>query len=394
MALNEQVAALQAQIEQLRRERDYYQRHADELAGEGVKRDYTISMLRHALKQKRQGFALLSELQGGIGSQQTLEEIFDSSVHGINATLGMDRALVLVPDTEQQVFRPAAWMGFDANDELLHFSNLHIDTAWLNSGEALLVNRATTPTAWVQQLQSTLGLPYLVMTPIRGAVDCIGLLVAGRTREQKPFAPPLDEGDVDTLQSIAALIAAFVHNREMMLLKADNAMLRHQAMVDKLTGIPNRRHFEEVMQQEWARALRRGAALSLFLLDVDHFKACNDQFGHDVGDAILRQVAQHLTRGLRPGDIGARYGGEEFVVLLPDTGEEGAVAVAERIRHRIQLSPMQHYVDDACSHLTVSIGVATVIPDEASVPSQLITAADQALYRAKREGRNRVTFAV
>jgi two-component system cell cycle response regulator len=167
-------------------------------------------------------------------------------------------------------------------------------------------------------------------------------------------------------------------------------MLRYLATIDALTDIPNRWRFEGMLQQEWVLAHRNKTPLSLLLLDVDHFKRCNDTYGHDAGDAVLKQVAQRIMEETRPHDLSARYGGEEFVVLLPDTTISDAVKVAERIRRRIEATPMGHHVDNTQSRMTSSIGVASLYPSQEQEPSQLISLADKALYKAKRNGRNRV----
>jgi diguanylate cyclase (GGDEF)-like protein len=145
------------------------------------------------------------------------------------------------------------------------------------------------------------------------------------------------------------------------------------------------------MDQEWNRALRDGSKLSLVLLDIDHFKAYNDCYGHPVGDDCLIQVAAEISGQVsRPGDQVARNGGEEFAVLLPGSDLEGARTVAESIRSGIQALQIEHRGSETESVVTVSLGLATLVPSEESSPRGLMLAADQALYRAKAEGRNRV----
>lgn len=379
------------EITLLRKERDYYKRYMDELAGEAIKRDYTISTLRHALHQKRQGFALLSELQQYIGSKQKLQEIFDHTVQHINATLGMDKTILLTPGNLPNHYKPNVWMGFDAEEfSRLKALQLEIIYQQIPGNHTLLVNAATESTPLIQQIREAFDLPYFILIPILVSDEPIGLLLAGRQRELRPFVQPLIEDDVDTLQAVSVLIGAFIHNRQLVALREDNEMLRYLATIDALTDIPNRWRFEGMLQQEWVLANRNKTPLSLLLLDVDHFKRCNDTYGHDAGDAILKQVARRIMQETRPNDLSARYGGEEFVVLLPDTHINDAVKVAERIRRRIEATPMDHYVDNTQCHMTSSIGVASLYPSQEQEPSQLISLADKALYKAKHNGRNRV----
>lgn len=169
-----------------------------------------------------------------------------------------------------------------------------------------------------------------------------------------------------------------------------NEELQRLAVLDELTGISNRRFFNLVLNQEWGRAAREVQPLSLILIDIDYFKNYNDHFGHPRGDVCLKQVAttlSALTR--RPGDQVARYGGEEFVVLMPHTGQRGAAAVAELLRRKIEELNLEH-PRSPLDHITISLGVATAIPERRSSAELLVAAADQAVYEAKHQGRNRV----
>jgi diguanylate cyclase (GGDEF)-like protein len=165
------------------------------------------------------------------------------------------------------------------------------------------------------------------------------------------------------------------------------------ATEDALTGVANRRQFDRVIQGEWQRALRNDAPLTLLLLDVDHFKAFNDLYGHLEGDACLRMVASVAMEIVRrPSDTVARFGGEEFAIILPETPEAGVPEIAERLRLGVTQLGQKH-AGSALGVLTVSVGCATLVPAEGSSVNEIIAAADGALYAAKKGGRNRVEFA-
>ncbi|WP_299488943.1 PleD family two-component system response regulator [Acaryochloris sp. IP29b_bin.137] len=176
-------------------------------------------------------------------------------------------------------------------------------------------------------------------------------------------------------------------------LEEANKKLTHLASIDELTQLPNRRVFSETLHREWRRMAREQNSLSLILADIDCFKAYNDTYGHLCGDNCLFQVASVVGRCLkRSGDIPARYGGEEFAVILPNTPLAGAMHVAEDIGQTVRKLAIPHKNSTAGPYITLSMGVASVVPDLQTMGSEtfLILAADKALYQAKTEGRDRV----
>ena len=180
-------------------------------------------------------------------------------------------------------------------------------------------------------------------------------------------------------------------------LQLANEQLIILTVQDGLTGIANRRMFDNYLNKEWRRAMREQCTLSLILLDVDFFKKYNDTYGHQQGDRCLIAVAESMQKYIRrPADLAARYGGEEFAIILPNTHEEGALLIAERVREGIQALEILHRASEVSPHVSVSLGVATIIPQVEQKNQSLDTfveMADRALYQAKRRGRNRTVQA-
>ena len=176
-------------------------------------------------------------------------------------------------------------------------------------------------------------------------------------------------------------------------LRAVNLELERQSMLDPLTGIPNRRYFSDAFDKEWKRALRKNEHLSILMVDLDFFKGINDAHGHVYGDHCLVEIAKAIGNELQRGvDVVARYGGEEFIVLLPDTDLEGAGAVAAGMQAAIARLNIVNKVSPFDGQLTVSIGIAATRPVSPMARGELIARADRELYRAKREGRNRICW--
>lgn len=177
-------------------------------------------------------------------------------------------------------------------------------------------------------------------------------------------------------------------------LKLQSDILRSMALLDGLTGVANRRKFDEQLLRDWRQSQREQTSLSLILVDVDHFKRYNDHYGHQAGDAALQAVARVLTSTLRrPHDLLARYGGEEFVGVLPNTGLSEAVELAERMQAGVRALNLEHSGSPEAQVVTISLGVATVVARSDLAPQALVEAADQQLYAAKQAGRARVCAA-
>ena len=196
-----------------------------------------------------------------------------------------------------------------------------------------------------------------------GAVDYI----------TKPFCIPIVQARVDTHLE----------------LKKHRDLLEDLSHLDGLTGIPNRRRFNESLELEWQHCLRSGTQLSLIMIDIDHFKAFNDYYGHGGGDECLKKVARTLFKTVkRPNDMLARYGGEEFACLLPVTNLNGAIGLAEDMRLNVASLSIPHERSETADCVTISLGTASIQPKSQLSPTILMERADKALYTAKRNGRN------
>jgi len=179
--------------------------------------------------------------------------------------------------------------------------------------------------------------------------------------------------------------------KELLDLKQVNCYLENLSTLDGLTGIPNRRSFDQFIETSWKNAMREQLQLSLVMVDIDFFKDYNDNYGHLKGDDCLILVAKMLLSSIkRPIDFVARYGGEEFMAVLTNTGKQGALLVAERMKKGIEQLAITHDYSDVAAWVTVSIGVAEIIPQPTDSIMDLIKNVDQALYQAKQDGRNKI----
>lgn len=200
----------------------------------------------------------------------------------------------------------------------------------------------------------------------------------------------LEAGANDFISKPFNLAVVRARVRTQLTVKRQSDALRELTLTDSLTGVANRRNFNETMDKEWRRCARAGLPLALVMADIDHFKLYNDYYGHQGGDDCLQRVSAALRRcAARPTDLLARYGGEEFILLLPGEGAQGAEVVAQRILDEVRELALPHASSPAGPYVTLSMGVAAVKPNEQVSPEALIKSADGLLYRAKKSGRDR-----
>ena len=219
----------------------------------------------------------------------------------------------------------------------------------------------------------------------------IPIIFVTATHDDTAEAHGLDAGAVDFITKPINPKIVRARVKTHITLKTQADLLRSWAYMDGLTGVHNRRHFDEQLAIEWGRALRAQAPLSVLLLDVDFFKRYNDRYGHQAGDDCLRRVASAIKTSMkRPGDHVARYGGEEFVCMLPETDLAAALGVAEHIRNTISNLAIAHVDSTAAPWVTVSIGACSKPPKAVGSAKALVKQADEQLYAAKASGRNRV----
>jgi diguanylate cyclase (GGDEF)-like protein len=228
---------------------------------------------------------------------------------------------------------------------------------------------------------------------VEGAVAvAVPLIAAGDGRSTSAAmaiartGAPFDAAELEMLRYLGGQAAVSVENIDL------HELVSEQAVRDELTGLANSRRFRELVEKEAERAERFGHQLSLVLLDIDDFKQVNDTHGHLQGDEVLRLLGRILREESRGIDEPARYGGEEFVVALPETGREGAMELAERVRTRLARTPIAGVDGSGEISVTASLGVAT-LPDAATDTRELIAVVDAALYEAKRSGKNRTVCA-
>jgi len=340
---------------------------------------------------------MTDRLRGYVGALETSRDELRRNLVRLGDTLSsthdLGRILGVILETAVAETRSSAgaiYVVADGRDELTLRAAHGLEGQAANTGDVIAIGVGITGSvaASGDAVRGHVGSPGLVAAPgeprseelisvpLRTTGGVLGVLNLYDRVDGRPY----DEGDLETIRTFASQAAVAL----------DNVLLHQEAqrlsITDGLTGLRNYRFFQQAISRETERAVRFGRPMGLLMLDLDHFKNVNDTHGHQVGDAVLIEIADRVRAEVREVDLVARYGGEEFVVVLPETDRRGAVHIADRICERVRGRPL--HAAGVELRLTVSVGIA-VLPEDGTTPSALIRAADDALYRAKAAGRDR-----
>jgi len=346
-------------------ERDYARRKLDE-QNERIMRDLT---------ERSQRATLLAKMGEHMQSCITQDEVFAAALGYAPKVFPTSPGAVALFNSGRNLVEIAGqWL-----DCQLPITVFEPNACWaLRTGHPHLVvaGDTTAPCAHAAGMKNT----YLCV-PILAQGEALGVLHFQATDE----APTLADSELSFKTTFAGQVGLSVANIRL------REALRAQSIRDPLTGLYNRRYLTEMLERETRRAIRSEQSLGVLMLDLDHFKKFNDTYGHEAGDRVLRETASFLMKSVRAEDIVCRFGGEEFVVILPMADLQVTEARGERIRSRTRELTVLHQ-GQSLGMITVSVGVA-VLPEHGTNPKELLEAADAALYRAKREGRDRVVVA-
>lgn len=355
----------------------------------------TISLYRHKELENKQAEKLLrlqteqekliAKITQRILQSFNLEEIINTTVQEVRQFLQTDRVIiyrfqedwsgVIAMESVADGVQPIIYTSIDEPC----FRNVYIPQYLQGRVRAIDDIYTTKLDKCHRDLLTQFQVKANLVVPIIQNQELWGLLIAHDCSNPRHW----QELEINLLSQLATQVGIAIKQSQLY------QQLQHLATIDGLTQIPNRRRFEEYFQQTWDQMVQIQAPLSVILCDIDFFKLYNDNYGHLAGDDCLRQVADAINKaGYRPDDLVARYGGEEFVVLLPNTSTLGAMQVGERIRAEVKALKIVHEKSLVSQYVTLSLGIATIMPTANCVPATLIAAADEALYQAKAQGRD------
>ncbi|MFY9268905.1 MAG: diguanylate cyclase [Candidatus Manganitrophaceae bacterium] len=341
---------------------------------------------RHRLKLRvertSQRMHRLYELSLALTTERRIAALLEKLVEGAKELIEVEGAILFIlhPGTDEILMSATAGMEIETQPLERFASKLGLfGLAYEKRAPVMVEDPDRHPLKENTPLHRPL-LRHLLSIPLIRNEKIAGILtVINKKEKEEPFS----SDDIDALSMLCVNAAVAIDNARFL------EETEKQAITDGLTGLYNHREFQKRLSEEIERAERYDKTLSLMMLDIDHFKVFNDTYGHPVGDAILKEIAKMIRQGIRAIDFPTRYGGEEFAVILPETAGANALKVAERIRQSIDSAP---FVTPAGQpvRLSVSVGIA-FFPEDGKKREALILAADQALYFAKKTGRNRVS---
>lgn len=338
----------------------------------------TNRTLEHLVKD----LSLLYEIGQEVNSVIDLEMLYGNITATLKKYLKISEFAILIFDEKKEDLFVKVASGFPDNEAILRTTfkkGEGISGMVAESGKRVYVKDTGREIRFLHYKgERRVENASLLSAPLIFKNEILGVINFGR-----PGINSFSFSDVKMLTLVAGHVAVAIANAKLY------TKTRELSVKDELTQVYNRRHSQHMLQMEWKRAVRFFRDLSLIMVDVDHFKAYNDTYGHLQGDTVLKQIGQILQRNLREVDTVARFGGEEFVLLLPDTDKHGAIAVAEKVRRLVEQQKFTTEDRELTRPITISAGIASY-PDDVSEMDDLIDHADIALYRAKEGGRNQV----
>lgn len=392
----------------------------DYLIKEELEERNLIRAIQYAIERQRAEFeirlqALMKKMLDRIRNSIDLKEILQTTTAEIQQFLQSDRAFIYCCESEREttVVSQSAdnkpdRLAVERFIDAVNFSSLCSILSESTSVRAIADTWAISPqefkVAQLQPVRSYLILPiWLEASVDRYCEDLLpiiqdpmsqnreglwGMLVAYNVSTTRSWR----DWEISFLQRLTTQVTVAIAQSQLCCqLQTANQKLQQLAILDGLTGIANRRYFDLVLKKEWQRFAREQQPLSLILCDIDYFKAYNDTYGHQQGDRCLQKVARVLQQSIRrPADLAARYGGEEFAIILPNTDDRGALQVAQKIVRQLADRQLPHQKSKVSNFVTLSIGVATKIPQPKQSFDNIIDTADRLLYQAKQSGRNQL----
>lgn len=347
----------------------------------------------HSLMNQAQKEQALNRVIQEIRKSMDLGTVFFTAISEIGKLLRLDFATIMNYSPQQQIWLPVAEYRQSSETESHLYASLPDEgnpiTAKLKGGEIICLDNAGLlkdnihSTLAKRSTGSWLIVPLEVNHQVWGSLSLL---------RQQPS--PWQEIEVRSAEALASQLAIAIQQAELyQKLQLANQELGRLATLDGLTQVANRRKFDDYLESQWREARREQSYLGIILCDVDHFKNYNDSYGHLAGDDCLKLVAQAINQVVkRPDDLVARYGGEELAVILPRTALNGAAHIAEAIRRQVYKLQIPHNASTAADVVTLSLGIASFIPQAEQNPQDLVNQADKALYQAKAAGRNRLAL--
>jgi diguanylate cyclase (GGDEF)-like protein len=336
------------------------------------------ALLYEQVLEEKKHVAVINDFARIVNAHLDIKEVFPAFSEKIHELFCYDNCLIVIPERDKLTIFQLASTGIKRLSDKMSFPIQGSVFEWITENKKPHIVRNLAKEKQFHEDETILasGVRSAIRLPIHNRGEIVGLLILS-ANECNMYS----EVDLDLLIPVTEYLGMSLEKHFLF------QKVHKLSQTDELTGLGNKRQLQRELDKELRRAQRYHRELSLLMIDIDHFKNINDNFGHLAGDQVLRELAALVPLHLRDIDLCTRYGGEEFVIILPETGVNGAVSTASKIHSSIERHDF--VVESSVHHITVSIGVA-VYPFHATNPLELLKSADSALYRAKQEGRNRI----